>query len=439
MKKQPAKKQNKKKIGKAASQREASPRLAHESERDAPEGRELPPNDHRALGQLLELFSFHEIAPGAPFWHHKGMLIFRALEEYARRVNDQNGYQEINTPILVKKDVFEKSGHWDFYRDNMFWFNNPRDKKEILVVKPMNCPESTYIYNATTRSYNDLPLRLAEIGRLNRNELSGTLGGLFRVRQITMDDAHIFVRPDQVEEEVAAVVKIIEEFYSSIGFKPRYVLATRPKKALGSKKVWDTAEQALEQALRKQNTPFTIDKGEGAFYGPKIEVHMEDSQGRDWQMGTAQLDLVMLPKQFNLSYIDENGKKQMPWVIHRAIFGSFERFIGILLEHFNGALPFWLSPVQARVLTINETVFDYAKGVEQELKKKNIRVELDARNESLGKKIREAEIQKTPYLLIIGEKEKSSRTITIRERGISNQQTQSVSEFLRFVEKESKI
>jgi threonyl-tRNA synthetase len=393
--------------------------------------KELPPNDHRALGQALDLFSFHEIAPGAPFWHHKGMIIFRELERYARKVNDEHGYQEISTPILVKKEVFEKSGHWDFYRDNMFWFTNPTDKKETLVVKPMNCPESTYVYNTDVRSYKDLPLRFAEIGRLNRNELSGTLGGLFRVRQITMDDAHIFVRPEQVEDEVAAVVKIIEQFYGSFGFTPRYVLATRPKKALGSKKLWDMAERALEVALKKQNTKFTVDKGEGAFYGPKIEVHMEDSQGRDWQMGTAQLDLVMLPEQFDLSYIDEDGKKQMPWVIHRAIFGSFERFIGILLEHFNGALPFWLSPVQVRVLTINEKVSGYAKEVEQELKKNGIRVELDERNESLGKKIREGEIQKIPYLLVIGEKEKSSRTIYVRERGKKGGVEQRIENFIK--------
>lgn len=392
--------------------------------------KELPPNDHRALGQCLDLFSFHEIAPGAPFWHNKGMIIFRELERYARKVNDENGYQEISTPILVKKDVFEKSGHWDFYRDNMFWFNNPRDKKETLVVKPMNCPESTYLYNSTIRSYNDLPLRLAEIGRLHRNELSGTLGGLFRVRQITMDDAHIFVRPDQVEEEVAAVIRIIEQFYGSFGFKPRYVLATRPKKALGAKKVWDTAEHALEQALKNQNTVYTTDKGEGAFYGPKIEVHMEDSQGRDWQMGTAQLDLVMLPKQFNLSYIDENGKKQMPWVIHRAVFGSFERFIGILLEHFNGALPFWLAPTQTRILTINDKVLDYAKEVEQELKKHGVRVEVDGRNESLGRKIREGEMQKIPYLLIIGEKEKSARTLNVRARGKGDMGEKTISALL---------
>src|SRR3989338_9280062 len=294
---------------------------------------------HQELGQKLDLFSFHDIAPGAPFWHAKGMLIFRELEKCARKLNDENGYEEISTPILVKRELFEKSGHWEHYRDNMFWFTNPRDKNEHLVVKPMNCPESTYIYNSVIRSYKDLPLRLAEIGRLNRNELSGTLGGLFRVRQITMDDAHIFVMPNQVEDEIEKIISIIEKFYNLLNLKPRYVIATRPKKFLGTKRDWDLAENALQNALKNKKVFYNLEKGEGAFYGPKIEVHMRDSQGRDWQLGTAQLDLVMLPKQFKLSYTDEQGQKQMPWVIHRAIFGSFERFMGILLEHFNGALP----------------------------------------------------------------------------------------------------
>src|SRR3990167_9033770 len=233
--------------------------------------KELPPNDHRALGQSLDLFSFHEIAPGAPFWHNKGMIIFRELERYARKINDENGYQEISTPILVKKDVFEKSGHWDFYRDNMFWFNNPRDKKETLVVKPMNCPESTYIYNSTVRSYNDLPLRLAEIGRLNRNELSGTLGGLFRVRQITMDDAHLYTRPDQTKEEVVNIVERLDKFYRMFGFETSYVLATRPADgSLGTEEEWRMAEEALEEALKRSGVKYTVAKGEGAFYGPKV-------------------------------------------------------------------------------------------------------------------------------------------------------------------------
>lgn len=398
---------------------------------------ELPSNDHRALGQKLDLFSFHEIAPGAPFWHHKGMVIFRELERYARKLNDENGYQETSTPILVKKEVFEKSGHWEHYRDNMFWFKNPRDKKETLVIKPMNCPESTYIYNSSIRSYKDLPLRLAEIGRLNRNERSGTLGGLFRVRQITMDDAHIYVRPDQTEEEVSAVIKIIEHFYGLFQLKPRYVLATRPKKALGTKKDWQLAETALSNALKKSGITYTVGKGEGAFYGPKIEVHMEDSQGRDWQLGTAQLDLVMLPKQFKLFYIDEAGKKGVPWVIHRAIFGSFERFIGILLEHFSGTFPLWLSPVQIKILTLNEKLVKYAETIKKELENNNIRAEMDDRNESIGKKIREAEMQKVPYLLVVGENEERSKTVSIRVRGEGDIGTKKLEELIASLKKKT--
>lgn len=373
--------------------------------------------DHRDLGQELDLFSFHEIAPGAPFWHGKGMIIFRELEKYGRNINDRESYEEISTPILVKKEVFEKSGHWEHYRDNMFYFQNPVDENETLVAKPMNCPESTYIYNSKIRSYKDLPLRLAEIGRLHRNELSGTLGGLFRVRQITMDDAHIYVRPDQAEEEIIKIVKIIDNFYSEMGFETTYILATRPEKALGEKSDWDKAEKALENALKKSGIKYTIANGEGAFYGPKIEIHIKDSQGRDWQLGTAQLDLTMLPEKFDLSYIDENGEKQKPWVIHRAIFGSFERFIGIMLEHFNGALPFWLSPTQMKILTVNNAVENYAKEVEKALKEKNIRIETDLRNESIGKKIREAEMQKIPYLIVVGEKEKKENSVAVRERG----------------------
>ncbi|MBI2037159.1 MAG: threonine--tRNA ligase, partial [Candidatus Liptonbacteria bacterium] len=278
--------------------------------------------DHRDIGQKLDLFSFHEIAPGAPFWHHNGMIIFKELENHLREELDKMGYEEISTPIMVKKEVFERSGHWEHYRENMFYFDNPRDENEHLVIKPMNCPESTYVYNAKTRSYKDLPVRLAEIGRLHRNELSGTLGGLFRVRQITMDDAHVYAMPKQVKREVVSIIGMIEKFYTLFGLTPAYVLATRPEKALGSKKDWDTAEKALQSALEKSGKNFVVAEGEGAFYGPKIEIHLKDSQNRDWQMGTAQLDLVMLPKQFETYYIAEDGSKKLPWVIHRAIFGS---------------------------------------------------------------------------------------------------------------------
>ena len=370
--------------------------------------------DHRELGQLLDLFSFHEIAPGAPFWHPNGMIIFRELEKVAREMNDQNGYQEISTPILVKNEVFKKSGHWDHYRENMFYFDNPRDENEHLVIKPMNCPESTYVFNATVRSYRELPLRLAEIGRLHRNELSGTLGGLFRVRQIPMDDAHIYVIPKQVEEEIAKVIKIIEAFYKMLDLKTRYLLATKPEKSLGSESEWDMAEKALAGAMNKAGAKYELAKGEGAFYGPKIEVHLNDSQGRDWQMGTAQLDLVMLPKQFETNYIDENGEKKLPWVIHRAIFGSFERFIGMLLEHFDGKLPLWLSPAQTEVMRISDKQEQYAAAVHEKLLAGGIRSKLNSDNATISKKIREAEIRSVPYILVVGDKEVKNETVNVR-------------------------
>jgi len=395
--------------------------------------------DHRELGQEMDLFSFHEIAPGAPFWHPKGMLIFRELERFARAINDREGYEEISTPILVKKEVFEKSGHWEHYRDNMFWFSNPTDKNEILVIKPMNCPESTYVYNAKVRSYRDLPLRLAEIGRLHRNELSGTLGGLFRVRQITMDDAHVYIRPDQAEEEISKIIKIIDDFYRMLEFKPEYYLATKPEDALGTASDWNIAEKALKKALEKTKVKYKTAKGEGAFYGPKIDVHIKDSQNRDWQLGTVQLDLVMLPEKFDLTYTDKGGKQKKVFVIHRAIFGSFERFIGIMLEHFDGALPFWLSPVQVAVLTINDKVLDYAKSVVSKLKEKNIRVELDNRNETIGKKIREAEIQRIPHLLIIGGNEAKVNKIAVRQRNKGDLGSLTLEKFIATIEKERNL
>jgi threonyl-tRNA synthetase len=375
------------------------------------------PEDHRHIGQKLDLFSFHEIAPGAPFWHHNGMIIFKELERYLREELDKMGYEEISTPIMVKREVFEKSGHWEHYRENMFYFDNPRDKNEHLVIKPMNCPESTYVYNSKVRSYKDLPLRLAEIGRLHRNELSGTLGGLLRVRQITMDDAHIYALPSQVKKEIISIIAMIERFYELFNLKSTYVLATRPQKSLGSLKDWNAAEKALKEALEKSGKKFTIAEGEGAFYGPKIEVHLRDSQNRDWQMGTVQLDLVMLAKQFGTYYVDKDGSKKLPWVIHRAIFGSFERFIGMLLEHLGGNLPLWLSPVQVALLSVSEKQDRYSRSVMKKLQRKNIRARIIASNETLSKRIRQAEIEKVPLIVVLGEKEAKAKTVTLRERG----------------------
>ena len=370
--------------------------------------------DHREIGQALDLFSFQEIAPGAPFWHNNGMIIFKELEKYLRQELDKTGYEEISTPIVVKKEVFEKSGHWEHYRDNMFYFDNPRDDKEHLVIKPMNCPESTFVYNGKIRSYKDLPLRLAEIGRLHRNELSGTLGGMFRVRQLTMDDAHIYALPNQVKKEVAAILKMTESFYAMFNLKPTYTLATRPEKALGSVQDWSKAEKALSDALNQSGKEFTVAKGEGAFYGPKIETHLKDSQGRDWQMGTAQLDLVMLPKQFETHYIAKDGSKKLPWVIHRAIFGSFERFIGMLLEHTDGKLPLWLSPVQAEIMNIGEGQLKYVGQLAKKLAKRGVRAKANTANETIGKKIREAEIHRAPYILVVGDKEMQNKTVNVR-------------------------
>lgn len=370
--------------------------------------------DHRELGTLLDLFSFHDIAPGAAFWHPNGMTVFRVLEQAARQMNDRAGYKEISTPIMVKSDVFKKSGHWEHYRKNMFHFVNPTDENEELAIKPMNCPESTYVFNATTRSYRDMPLRFAELGRLHRNELSGTLGGLFRVRQITMDDAHVYCRPDQVEAEVRQIIGLISRFYGVFGFTPTCVLATRPEKFMGDAADWDKAEGALKNALTAAGMKYELQEGEGAFYGPKIEFHLLDSQGRDWQMGTAQLDLVMLPKQFGTEYIDEDGTKKMPWVIHRAVFGSFERFMGVLLEHTDGTLPVWLAPVQATVLYVSDGQRAYAEEVVKALVEAGVRAELDTQNATLGKKIRAAEVLRIPVIAVIGGKEVAARTVSVR-------------------------
>lgn len=386
----------------------------------------------------MDLFSFQEVAPGAPFWHNNGMIIFKELEKYLRQELDKMGYQEINTPIMVKREVFEKSGHWEHYRENMFYFDNPRDDKEHLAIKPMNCPESTYVYNSTIRSYKDLPLRLAEIGRLNRNELSGTLGGLFRVRQITMDDAHIYALPKQVKKELIAILDMTERFYAMFNLKPEYVLATKPEKALGSEKDWQMAEKALSEALEKFGKQYTIAKGEGAFYGPKIEVHLKDSQGRDWQMGTAQLDLVMLPKQFETYYIAEDGSKQLPWIIHRAIFGSFERFIGMLLEHTDGKLPLWLSPVQVEVMNIGESQIKYVNQLAKKLSKKGLRVKVNNANETIGKKIREAEIRRVPYIVVVGDKELANQSASVRHYTAGQLGEMKTSDLIKKVAKEIK-
>lgn len=367
--------------------------------------------DHREIGRELDLFSFHEYAPGAIFWHPKGWIIYRTLQEYLREITANQGYLEISTPVMVKSKLFEKSGHWEHFRENMFNFTVENDSYSL---KPMNCPESTIIFSSRTRSYNDLPMRLSDYGILHRNELTGVLGGTFRVRQFTIDDAHIYVRPDQIQEEIHKLLLLVIDVYKSLGFAPRFYLATRPDKAMGDKKTWDEAEKDLKLALKDARVIFDIKPKDGAFYGPKIDIHINDSQDRDWQLATIQLDF-QIPERMQLSYVDHEGKKKRPVMIHRAITGSFERFIGILTEHFQGSFPLWLSPTQVVILPVSDKFLNYAQEVRKSLYQ-TARVEVDDRNETLQAKVRDATLQKIPYILVVGAREEEKQSVSVRTR-----------------------
>lgn len=375
--------------------------------------------DHKQIGQELELFFSHDYAPGAPFWLPKGMVIFKELEKYIRELTGNAGYQEISTPIMVKSQLFKESGHWTkFGEHNMYNLNLSDDPKDdtkgiSYTLKPMNCPEATIVYRFRPRSYRELPLRLSEIGRLHRREKSGEVNGLLRVRQLTMDDAHIFATEDHIFEEVGKILDMMVEFYAKFGFEFDFRLATRPKVFAGTESNWKKAEKDLEDALKKKKLKYSLKPADGAFYGPKIDVHIKDSLGREWQLATVQLDFHM-PEAFDLSFIDNKGEKQRPVMIHRAILGSFERYIGILTEHYQGAFPFWLSPIQIILLPITEDVNDYAKKINDELLENNIRSEVDFKNENLSAKIRNATLQKIPVLGIIGKKEMEKKSITLR-------------------------
>jgi threonyl-tRNA synthetase len=388
--------------------------------------------DHRKLGRDLELFMFNEISPGAPFWLPKGMIVFRELEKFIRAELDRADYHEINTPILVKKKLWQQSGHWDHYQENMFLLDVDN---ETFSIKPMNCPESTYIYKIKVRSYKDLPIRLSEIGRLHRNEISGALGGMFRVRQITMDDAHLFVRPDQILDEIDKLIELITRVYAIFGFEPTFSLATRPEDSMGDPALWDKAERALEEALKRNRIDFVLKAQDGAFYGPKIDIQIKDALGRMWQLATIQLDFQM-PERFDLEYVNENGDRVRPVMIHRAVFGSFERFIGILVEHYAGAFPVWLAPVQVAVLPISDAHHAYALAVAERLKNAGIRVELDVRNEKIGYKIREWEMQKIPYMLVVGNKEMENNTVSVRKYHKGDTGSQEIEQFVSVVSEE---
>lgn len=390
--------------------------------------------DHRKLGRELKLFEIMDEGPGFPFFLPKGVVLKNILIDYWRKLHNEAGYVEIETPIMLNKDLWIRSGHWDHYKENMY--TSMIDNKEF-ALKPMNCPGGMLVYKSETHSYRDLPLRVGELGRVHRHELSGALHGLMRVRAFTQDDAHIFMLPEQIKSEILGVVKLIDEVYGTLGFKYNVELSTRPEDSMGSDEEWNMAENSLKEALNEGGLDYKINEGDGAFYGPKIDFHIEDSLGRSWQCGTIQLDF-QLPQRFELEYIGRDGEKHRPIVIHRVIFGSIERFIGILIEHFAGKFPVWLAPVQVKVLPISDKFMDYSNEVMDKLRKAGIRCEIDARNEKTNYKIREARNERVPYMIIIGEKEKTRGDISVRSRKNGDEGSISLREFISRVQKENK-
>jgi threonyl-tRNA synthetase len=395
---------------------------------------EAKKRDHRKLGRDLGIFSIHEEGPGFPFFHPKGMVLWNILTDFWRKEHRKRGYFEIKTPIILNEELWRRSGHWDHYKENMYF---TKIDEEDYAIKPMNCPGGMLLYKTEVHSYRELPLRLGELGLVHRHELSGVLHGLMRVRCFTQDDAHIFMMPSQIEQEIMGVIDLVDYFYNIFGFKYHVELSTRPDNSMGSDELWEKATNALKNALEKKGLPYKVNEGDGAFYGPKIDFHLKDSIGRTWQCGTIQLDFQM-PERFDLTYTGPDGEKHRPVMIHRVIFGSIERFIGILIEHYAGAFPVWLSPVQARILPISEKHMDYAREVKERLEEANIRVELDERNEKIGYKIREAQIQKLPYMIIVGDKEANSGSVSLRQREAGDVGSRSIEEFIAEVKEKEK-
>ncbi|MGB4388848.1 MAG: threonine--tRNA ligase [Caldicoprobacterales bacterium] len=388
--------------------------------------------DHRKLGKDLDLFSILEEGPGFPFFHPKGMVLRNELENYWRQEHVKAGYQEIKSPIMLNKDLWVRSGHWDHYKENMYL---SKIDESDFAIKPMNCPGSMLLYKRRIYSYRDLPLRMGELGLVHRHELSGALHGLMRVRSFTQDDAHIFMLPDQIKDEIVGVIELVDSFYDVFGFKYHVELSTKPEEAMGSDEDWDRAIGALKEALEHKGIDYTINEGDGAFYGPKIDFHLEDSIGRTWQCGTIQLDFQM-PERFDLTYIGPDGEKHRPVMVHRVVFGSIERFIAILTEHYAGAFPAWLAPVQVKLLAITDRSNDYIRQIADLFKDSNIRAEIDLRNEKIGFKIREAQMEKVPYMLIIGDKEVETGTVSVRSRSKGSLGTMKLDEFKELLLKE---
>ncbi|NLJ75355.1 MAG: threonine--tRNA ligase [Firmicutes bacterium] len=394
---------------------------------------EAAKRDHRIIGRDLDLFSIQEEGPGFPFFHPKGMVLRNALEDFWREEHRKRGYQEVKTPIMLHEDLWHRSGHWDNYRENMYF---SEIDEQNFAIKPMNCPGGMLLYRRKLHSYRDLPIRMAEMGLVHRHELSGTLHGLMRVRCFTQDDAHIFMLPSQIQSEIEGVIDFVDSVYRDVfGFKYHVELSTKPENAIGDDAMWDKATDALREALDAKGLEYVVNEGDGAFYGPKIDFHLEDCLGRTWQCGTIQLDFAM-PERFDLTYIDENDQRQRPVMIHRVIFGSLERFIAILIEHFAGAFPTWLAPVQVQIIPVSDDHLDYAEQVEKTLFDANIRVETDRRSEKMGKKIREAQLQQIPYMLIVGEKEKEAGVVSVRHRREGDLGTFKLEDFVQKITEE---
>ncbi|RKX93202.1 MAG: threonine--tRNA ligase [Spirochaetes bacterium] len=394
---------------------------------------EAKKRDHRKLGKELDLFSFHDEGPGFPFWLPNGIVIKNTLLDYWREEHRNAGYVEVQTPVLLKKDLWVKSGHWDNYRENMY-ITEIDDYP--FAIKPMNCPGGMLIYKEKIHSYRDLPMRVAEVGHVHRHEKSGVLQGLFRVRAFTQDDAHIFMLPSQIEEEIIGVIELTDRIYSKFGFNYTLELSTRPEKSIGTDEQWDITTRGLENALIKVGKKYSVSPGEGAFYGPKIDFHLEDCLGRLHQCATIQVDMS-LPERFDLTYIDSDGTEKRPVVIHRAILGSLERFIGILVEHYGGRFPVWLSPVQVVIMPITERHIDASKDIYNSMFRAGLRVELDSRNEKLGYKMREAELKKVPYIVVVGDREIENKTISVRKSGKKDLGSFTVNDFINRVSDEN--
>ncbi len=387
---------------------------------------EAKKRDHRVIGRQLDLFSFNDAGPGFAFMHPKGMIIWNSIVDFWRGVHKRFGYEEIKTPIILNKDLWHKSGHWDHYKENMYF---TRFDDADYAIKPMNCPGGCLVYQTRKHSYREFPLRVAELGLVHRHEASGVIHGLFRVRQFTQDDAHIFCTPDQIEAEIIGVIELTFEIYRAFGFKDFHIeLSTKPENHIGSDEIWETATNALINALKHKNIDYKVNEGDGAFYGPKIDFHIEDSLKRSWQLGTIQLDFSM-PQRFELVFTDKDNTEKTPVMIHRAVLGSFERFIGILIEHYAGDMPLWLAPQQVIILPISEKTNDYAKAVETRLKAQGLRVSCDLTDEKIGAKIARTHGDKPPYMLVVGPKESQSDSVNVRIRGQEQTKTLKVDEF----------